>query len=160
MSHGAACKSYRKRYNVIVDALDDIFFKNSKPELIGYRSQLLDSKALLQISFLEDVLSITNTLSLVLQADKKYFGAIQRVMNSTITILMVMASNQNTIHLKSFNGQNEVLMKMNTHTDCNIVAKGTRKRARIELSVETNKLYLKICQPKALTGMLNTQKLF
>ena len=51
-------------------------------------------------------------------------------------------------------------MKMNTHTDCNIVAKGTRKRARIELSVETNKLYLKICQPKALTGMLNTQKLF
>ena len=49
---------------------------------------------------------------------------------------------------------------MNTHTDCNIVAKGTRKRARIELSVETNKLYLKICQPKALTGMLNTQKLF
>ena len=106
------------------------------------------------------MLSITNTLSLVLQADKKYFGAIQRVMNSTITILMVMASNQNTIHLKSFNGQNEVLMKMNTHTDCNIAAKGTRKRARIELSVETNKLYLKICQPKALTGMLNTQKLF
>ena len=69
------------------------------------------------------MLSITNTLSLVLQADKKYFGAIQRVMNSTITILMVMASNQNTIHLKSFNGQNEVLMKMNTHTDCNIVLK-------------------------------------
>ena len=106
------------------------------------------------------MLSITNTLSLVLQADKKDFGAIQRVMNSTITILMVMASNQNTIHLKSFNGQNEVLTKMNTHTDCNIVAKGTRKRARIELSVEANKLYLKICQSKAIIGMLNTQKLF
>ena len=66
------------------------------------------------------MLSITNTLSLVLQADKKDFGAIQRVMNSTITILMVMASNQNTIHLKSFNGQNEVLMGMNNCTDYNI----------------------------------------
>ena len=92
------------------NALDDIISKNPKPELIGYRSQLLDSNTLLQISFLEDVLSIINTLSLVLQADKKDFGAIRRTMNSIITILTVMASNQNSIHLNSFNGQNEVLM--------------------------------------------------
>ena len=62
LSHGAACKRCRERYSVIVDALNDIISKNPKPELIGYRSQLLDSKTLLQISFLEDVLSITNTL--------------------------------------------------------------------------------------------------
>ena len=52
-------------------------------------------------------------------------------MKSTITILTEMASNQNSIHLKSFNGQNEVLMQMNPRTGCTIVAKGTRKSARI-----------------------------
>ena len=105
----------------------------------------------------EDVLSINNTLSLVLLADKKDFGAIRRAMNLTITILTEMASNQNTIHLKSFNSQNEVLMEINTRTDCNIVAKG-----RIELTVEPSKFYSKICQPflQSLIGMMNTQKLF
>ena len=57
-------------------------------------------------------------------------------MNSTIIILTEMISNQNTVHLKSFNCQDEVLMEMNTHTDCNIAAKGNHKRARIELTVE------------------------
>ena len=67
-----------------------------------------------------------------------------------------MGSNQNSIHLKSFNGQNEVLIKTNTHIDCNIVAKGTRKRAKIELTVEPNKSYSKICQRfiQVLIGML------
>ena len=64
---------------------------------------MLDSEILLQISILEDVLSITNTLSLVLQTDKKDFGAIRRAMNSTITNPTEMASNQTTIHPKSFN---------------------------------------------------------
>ena len=50
-----------ERYTVIVDALNDIISKKPKPELIGYLSQLLDSKTLIQISFLEDLLSITNT---------------------------------------------------------------------------------------------------
>ena len=83
-------------------------------------------------------------------------------MNSTITIVKEMVSNQNAIHLKIFNGKNEVLMEMNTSTNCNIVAKGTRKGARIELNVEPNKFYSKICQPflRALIDMTNNQKLF
>ena len=107
--HGAAaCKRYHKRYTVIADPLDDIISQNLKPELIGYQSQLLDSKTLLLILFLEDVLSITITLSLVFQTDKKDFGAIRRVMNSAITIFTEMASNKKSTQLKSFNGQNEV----------------------------------------------------
>ena len=47
---------------IIVDALDDIVSKSPKPELIGYQSQLLDSKNLLQILFLENALPITYTL--------------------------------------------------------------------------------------------------
>ena len=58
LSHGAACKRCCKRYTVIVDVLDDIILKNPKPELIGYQSQLLDSKTLLEIAFLEDKLPI------------------------------------------------------------------------------------------------------
>ena len=83
-------------------------------------------------------------------------------MNSTISIPMEMASNQNTIHLKSFNAHNEILMEMSTCTNCNIVVKGTPKRARIELTVEPNIFYSKICQLflQILIGMLNTQNLF
>ena len=55
-----------------MDALDDIIAKDPKLELIGYWSQLLDSKTMLQILILEDVQSITNALSLVLQADKDF----------------------------------------------------------------------------------------
>ena len=112
-SQGAACKRCCERCTVIVDVLDDIISQNPKPELLGHQSLLVDSKTFLEIAFLEDVLSITKLLSLVLQTDKKDFGAIRKVMNSTI-IFTKMTSNWNTIHLKSFNSQNEVLMEMNT----------------------------------------------
>ena len=79
-------------------------------------------------------------------------------MNSTITILMEMASNQNNIHRNSSNDQTEYLMKRNTRTDCNVKAKSTGKRARIVPTVEPNKYYSKICQPflQALINMMNT----
>ena len=73
-----------------------------------------------------------------------------------------MANNQNRIHLKSFNGRNEVLMEINIQTDYNIVAKGTHKAARIKLlAVRPNKFYCKVCQPflQGFIGMLSTQKL-
>ena len=89
---------------------------------------------------MKNVLSITNTFSLVLHTDKKDFGVIRKAMNSTITIFTIMAIIQNSI-------QNEVLMEMNTCTDCNIVAKVALKRARIDLTVKPNKFSLKICQP-------------
>ena len=52
LSYGAACKRCRERYSVIVEALDDIIIKNPKPELIGYRSQVLDSTTILKVCFL------------------------------------------------------------------------------------------------------------
>ena len=76
LSHGAACKRCRERYSVIVEALDNIIVKNPKPELTGYRSQLVDFTTIPKIFILEDVLSITNILLLVLQADHKDFGAV------------------------------------------------------------------------------------
>ena len=66
LSHGAACKRTRERYPFIIESLDDIITKDLKAELIGLRDQMFNSEILLQICFLEDVLSITNILSLVL----------------------------------------------------------------------------------------------
>ena len=66
LSHGAACKRCLERYDTILGALDDIITRAPKPELVGYRDEMLNSQTILRITFLEDVLSLTNTLSLVL----------------------------------------------------------------------------------------------
>ena len=82
LSHGAACKLYR----IIIEALDDIISTTNNPELVTYRNTLLDIEAVYQIMFLEDVLSMTNILSLLLQSDKKNFSAIALSVNTVIEI--------------------------------------------------------------------------
>ena len=69
-SHGAACKRTRERCPIIIESLYDIT-NDPKAKLTGLCHQMLNSEILLQICFLEDVLRITNILSLVLQSDKK-----------------------------------------------------------------------------------------
>ena len=64
-----------ERYSTILKALDDAVAENQNTEWIQYRSILLEEKTVFEICFLEDVLSITNVLCLVLQTDKKDFGA-------------------------------------------------------------------------------------
>ena len=76
LSHGAACKRCRERYHFINEALDDIISTTNNPELVTYRNTLLDTETVYQITFLEDVLSVTNILSLLLPSDKKDFSAI------------------------------------------------------------------------------------
>ena len=82
LSHGAACKLYR----IIIEVLDDIISTTNNPELVTYRNTLLDIEAVYQIMFLEDVLSMTNILSLLLQSDKKNFSAIALSVNTVIEI--------------------------------------------------------------------------
>lgn len=154
LSHGAACKRCRERYTSILGALDDVISKNPKPELIGYRAELLDIKTLLQISFLEDVLTITNTLSLVLQADKKDFGAVRRALKSTVNILENMERDPNSIHLKSLNDHSKILKDMENYSQMNMVAGNTRKRSRIDNSAQADNFHTQICKPflRALIG--------
>ena len=68
-------------------SLDDILVNNCNAEWIGYRSSLLKPTTVFQITFLEDVLLITNGLCLLLQSDKKDFAAISIAVNSTLVIL-------------------------------------------------------------------------
>ena len=69
--HRQACKRVREQYEQIVLALDEIISKNSNSEWVSYRSNLLISSMVFQITFLEDILSVTNILCLILQSDRK-----------------------------------------------------------------------------------------
>ena len=101
LSHGAACKCCRERYNVIIEALDDIISTKNNPELVTYRNTLLDTKTVYQITFLEDVLSVTNILSLLLQSGKKDFSVIARSVDTVIEILKNIGENIDTNYLKT-----------------------------------------------------------
>ena len=103
LSHGAACKRTQERYPIIIESLDDIIAKDPKAKLIGLHDQMLNSETLLQICFLEDVLSITNILSLVLKSDKKDFATVCRAMQLTCLQLNQMRDNFESSLLKSFN---------------------------------------------------------
>ena len=108
--------------------MDDIITKDPKAELIGLRNQMLNSETLLQICFLEDVLSITNILSLVLQSDKKDFAAVRRAMQLTCLQLKQMRDNSQSSLLKRFNGYHTVLARINEFNQQSIIGHSTRKR--------------------------------
>ena len=45
---------------------------------------MLNAQTVLQITLLEDVLTVTNILSLVLQSNHKDFGAVRRALSTTL----------------------------------------------------------------------------
>ena len=128
LSHGAAARRCRERYPVIIEALDDIISKNPKAEIIGLREQLLQPITLKQICFLEDVLTITNILSLVLQSDHKEFGSLKRAISSTLSQLKEMRDNPESNLLKNFKTCNKVLESLNDYNHQLVISNSTRKR--------------------------------
>ena len=71
---------------------------------------MLNAQTILQITFLEDVLTITNILSLLLLSDRKDFGAVRRTLSTTLTTLNDMQNS--SIHLKSFHAYRDVLSRI------------------------------------------------
>ena len=65
-----------------------------------------------QITFLDDVLSVTNALSLLLQSNVKDFAAISRIVSSTLQILEDIGNDFDSIYLKSFNKSAEIIEKI------------------------------------------------
>ena len=130
LSHVAACKRCRERYHIIIEALDDIISTSNNPELLTYRNTLLDTETVYQITFLEDVLSVTNILSLLLQSDKNDFSAIARSVNTVIEILKNIGENTDANHLKNFNNANEIIEKIEVYERQNIVSSGMRKQQK------------------------------
>ena len=115
---------------MILGSLDDIITRNPRLELIGYCDEMLNAQTVLQITFLEDVLTVTNILSLVLQSNRKDFGAVRCALSTTLTPLNDM-QNITSVHLKSSCSYQDVLSQIEFFTKQNITAKHTRKKLRI-----------------------------
>ena len=69
-------------------------------------------QTIFQITFLDDVLCVTNALSLLLQSDVKDFAAISRIVSSTLQILEDIGNDFDSIYLKSFNKSAEIIEKI------------------------------------------------
>ena len=130
LSHGAACRRCQEQYVIITEALDDIVSKKGNPDLLVHWNTLLEMQMVFQITFLEDVLCVTNALSL-LQSNVKDFAAISHIISSMLQILEDIGNNFDSIHLKSFNRSTEIIEKIGSYQKWNIVPSGTRtKRSR------------------------------
>ena len=97
LSHGVACKRCIERYVVIIEALDNVLTETEKqkPEVEGYHATLLQPNTIMQIALLDDVLSTTSALCLLLQSDKKDFGAVNGAVNFTVSRLETMIADKN-----------------------------------------------------------------
>ena len=87
-------------------------------------------QTVLQITFLEDVLTVTNVLSLVLQSNRKDFGAVRCALSTTLTPLNDM-QNITSVHLKSYRAYQDILSQIELFAKQNNSAKHTRKKLRI-----------------------------
>lgn len=147
LSHGAACKRCRERYSQIVEALDDILTKNSNAEWFGYRSTMLKPITIFRLTFLEDVLSITNPLCLLLQSDKKDFGAIARAVDSTLSNLQEIKDDRESIFLESFKKSGDLIERVSLIEMRNTVAGATRKQSRIDPSLSRDEFHSTTIKP-------------
>ena len=127
LSHGAAFKRCRERYNIIIEALDDIISTTNNLELVTYRNTLLDTETVCQITFLEDLISATNILSLLLQSDKKDFSVMAQTVDIVTEILKNIGENIDTNHLKNFNNANKIIEKIKVYVRQNTVSSGMQK---------------------------------
>ena len=154
LSHGAACRRCRERYIELVESLDQILTQNKNAEWLGFRSTLLEEKTILEITFLEDVLSITNALCLLLQSDRKDFGAISRAVESTLTTLNNIKSDPNSPNLKSFKQSTDIIQRLSTLDMRETVAGNTRKKSRIDTNISMEDFHTSVIQPfvKALSN--------
>ena len=78
------------------------------------------------MTFIEDVLSVTNGLYLLLQSDKKGFRAISRAVNSTIVIPEEIKEDLHSIYLKSFRQSEDIIERISLIEVRIAVAGGTR----------------------------------
>ena len=78
-------------------------------------SRFLETATIYQITFLEDVLSVTNILSLLPQSDKKDLSAASRSINTVLGTLKVMGESNETRYLKNFNKADEIIQKIENY---------------------------------------------
>ena len=95
LSHGAACKRCLEWYEELLEALDQVLVAKPNPEISRYWSYLLEPSTVLELSLLDDILTIISKLCLLLQSDCKDFRAIHDVVEQTLITLKKMSEDQN-----------------------------------------------------------------
>ena len=100
LSHGAACKRFLERYEIL-QALDQVLVAKPNPEISGYQSDLLEPSTELELSLLDDILTIISKLCLLLQSDRKNVRAIHDVVEQSLITLKEMLEDQIMLGSKS-----------------------------------------------------------
>ena len=137
LSHGATCKRCLERYEEILEALDQVLVAKPNPEISGYWSDLLEPSTVLELSLLDDILTIISKLCLLLQSDRKDFRAIHDVVEQTLITLKEMSEDQNHAGFESLKKSSALLEKL-----CNFNAESiTSKRLRVDNSVTVEQFY-------------------
>ena len=93
LSHGATCKRCLERYKIL-QALDQVLVAKPNPEISGYQSDLLEPSTELELSLLDDILTIISKLCLLLQSDRKNVRAIHDVVEQSLITLKEMLEDQ------------------------------------------------------------------
>ena len=94
LSHGAICKRCLETYEEILAALDQVLVAKPNPEISGYQSDLLEPSTELELSLLDDILTIISKLCLLLQSDLKNVRAIHDVVEQSLITLKEMLEDQ------------------------------------------------------------------
>ena len=110
-------------------------------------SRFLETATIYQITFLEDVLSVTNILSLLKQSDKKDFSAASRSINTVLGTLKVMGESKETRHLKKFNKADEIIQKIENYQKQNIVSSGIRRRQKQDHNLSKGDSHTTVIKP-------------
>ena len=97
-----------------------------------------------EITFLEDVLSVTNILSLVLQSDHKDFGSIIRATEATIQALKKMHESFDSLPLKSFRASVDIIEQIESFECRKVLSHSTRKRSLVDNEILMQDFHKKI----------------
>ena len=98
-----------------------------KTELFGTHDQLLEQDTIMQIRFLEDVFSVTNVLSLVLQSNYKDFSTLRRSVKYTIYQLEQIQENVRGPLMKSFQKVEEITQNIERYCRQNVIGQPSWK---------------------------------
>ena len=96
---------------MIIEALDNTLTETEKQKPEGYHVMLLQPNVIMQIALLDDVLSTYSALCLLLQSDKKDFGAVNPTVNFTVSKLETMIADKNANIFESFKKSSNLIDK-------------------------------------------------
>ena len=96
---------------------------------------------------LDNVLSTTSALCLLLQSDKKYLGAVNQAVNFTVSRLETMIANKNANIFDSFKKSFKLINKVNSFNKQPLTSFQTRKRSLIDSENEVNDFHHKTAVP-------------